>query len=86
MSVFYGTLTSKGQTTIPAEVRQMLNLKPGDRIRYIIRDGDIIVRAKNKQASDLKGRFHDADREPMSLEDMKDAVGEAVAEHVAERS
>ncbi|MGV0911428.1 AbrB/MazE/SpoVT family DNA-binding domain-containing protein [Martelella sp. FOR1707] len=86
MSVYYGTLTSKGQTTIPVEVRQMLNLKPGDRIRYIIRDGEIIVRAKNRKASDLKGRFHDADREPMSLEDMKDAVGEAVAEHVAERS
>ena len=50
MSVYYGTLTSKGQTTIPAEVRQMLNLKPGDRIRYIIRDGEIIVRAKNRQA------------------------------------
>ena len=33
------SLTSKGQVTIPAEVRRRLGLKPGDRVAFII-DGD----------------------------------------------
>jgi AbrB family looped-hinge helix DNA binding protein len=29
-------LTTKGQVTIPAEVRRQLGLKPGDRVAFII--------------------------------------------------
>jgi len=29
------TLTSKGQTTLPKEVRDLLHLQPGDRIEYV---------------------------------------------------
>ncbi|AMM85230.1 type II toxin-antitoxin system PrlF family antitoxin [Martelella sp. AD-3] len=86
MSVYYGTMTSKGQTTVPAEIRAILNLHPGDRIRYVVRDGEIVMKAKNKRAIDLKGRFHDPERETISTEEMEDIVGEAIATHVAERS
>jgi AbrB family looped-hinge helix DNA binding protein len=30
------TLTTKGQVTIPAEVRRQLGLKPGDRVAFIV--------------------------------------------------
>ena len=30
------TLTSKGQTTIPVEVRRHLRLKPGDKVEFVI--------------------------------------------------
>jgi antitoxin PrlF len=33
------TLTSKGQVTIPAEVRRRLGLRPGDHVGFVI-DGD----------------------------------------------
>ncbi len=39
MAMTHSTLTRKGQTTIPLEIRQALNLKPGDRIRYEV-EGD----------------------------------------------
>jgi AbrB family looped-hinge helix DNA binding protein len=43
------TITSKGQTTIPKEVRAAANLKPGDRIHFaVLEDGTIIVRVKNR--------------------------------------
>ena len=32
------TITAKGQTTIPKSVRDRLNLKPGDRVEFIVRD------------------------------------------------
>lgn len=34
-------LTSKGQTVIPAAVRQHLGLKPGDVIRYHVKSGRV---------------------------------------------
>jgi antitoxin PrlF len=33
------TISSKGQVTVPVEVRRRLGLKPGDRIAYVIKDG-----------------------------------------------
>ena len=37
-----GTITKKGQVSIPAEVRRKLGLKPGDRISFIVEDGKLI--------------------------------------------
>lgn len=82
MSVFYGTMTSKGQTTVPAEVRDMLQLKPGDKIRYVVRNGEIVIKAKNKRAIDLAGLLHRPGMPTMTLEDMDEVVGDAIAEHV----
>ena len=30
------TITAKGQTTVPREVRNALGLAPGDRVRYLV--------------------------------------------------
>jgi len=44
----FATITSKGQTTIPKDIRAAANLKPGDRIHFtVLEDGTIIVRVKN---------------------------------------
>ncbi len=40
----YAKLTSKGQTTIPKEVRRPLGLKPGDMLSYEIEGGVAVVR------------------------------------------
>ena len=36
---YQSKVTSKGQTTIPQEVREYLELKPGDRINYVLDNG-----------------------------------------------
>ena len=82
MTVFYGTMTSKGQTTVPAEVRDILKLKPGDKIRYVHRNGEIIMKAKNKRAIDLAGKFYDPQRALITIEEMDDVIGDAIVEHV----
>jgi AbrB family looped-hinge helix DNA binding protein len=44
----FATVTSKGQTTIPKNIRAAANLKAGDRIHFtVLEDGTIIVRVKN---------------------------------------
>lgn len=37
------TLTSKGQTTIPAEVRKALNLNPGDVVAFEIKNHKVLI-------------------------------------------
>jgi AbrB family looped-hinge helix DNA binding protein len=38
------TITSKGQVTIPQEVRRRLGLRKGDRIEFVVEDGVTILR------------------------------------------
>jgi AbrB family looped-hinge helix DNA binding protein len=42
------TVTSKGQITIPAELRAKLNLKEGDQVEfYVDRSGRVLMRPRN---------------------------------------
>jgi len=36
-------LTSKGQATIPVEIRNALHLKPGDRITFVIQNNKAMI-------------------------------------------
>lgn len=38
------TLTSKGQTTVPVQVRRALRLSPGDRVIYEVRGDSVVLR------------------------------------------
>lgn len=50
----FATVTSKGQTTIPREVREAAGLKVGDRIHFtVLEDGTIVVRVKNQSIRDV---------------------------------
>ena len=50
----FATVTSKGQTTIPKDVRAAANLKAGDRIHFtVLADRTILVRVKNRSIRDI---------------------------------
>jgi antitoxin PrlF len=45
------TITSKGQVTVPVEIRRKLGLKRGDRVEFLERDGEtIIARATERES------------------------------------
>lgn len=75
-----GSVTSKGQTTIPKEVRDQLGLDQGTRIEWTVEDGRAIVRPRKLRAIDLAGILHRPGMKPMSIEDMDQAMMDAVAE------
>jgi AbrB family looped-hinge helix DNA binding protein len=52
------TLTSKGQTTIPKDIRESLAMKTGDRMTFtLMPDGTVLLRVKNKSVMSLGGRL-----------------------------
>ncbi|MDO9203957.1 type II toxin-antitoxin system PrlF family antitoxin [Methylotenera sp.] len=66
------TMTSKGQATIPKEIRDSLGLQPQDKLHFtLLSDGTVIMRAKKRNISSLAGVFYDADRAPISVEAMQ---------------
>jgi AbrB family looped-hinge helix DNA binding protein len=68
------TLTAKGQTTIPKDVRKRLNLQPGDRLEFVIdEDGRVLVLPASIDASELAGMLK-APTRPVSVEAMKRAI------------
>ncbi len=65
------TLTSKGQTTIPKEIRDSLGIKPGDRMTFtLMPDGTVVMRVKTRRAADLAGLLHKKGRKPVPVEQM----------------
>jgi AbrB family looped-hinge helix DNA binding protein len=64
-------LTSKGQVTIPAEIRRSMKLKPRDRVVFTrLSDGTLMVRVKNKSVVDLIGILPKPKRK-VRIEDMR---------------
>ena len=68
------TITSKGQTTIPGEIRRHLKLKPGDRIEFVVEpDGKVVLVPATADVRELKGILAPAPRR-VSLEEMEAAI------------
>jgi len=72
------TLTSKGQITLPKQVRELLRVSTGDTVEFVIGpDSEVRVRAGDVDVSDLKGLLHRPGRRPVSLDQMDAAIQRA---------
>jgi AbrB family looped-hinge helix DNA binding protein len=70
------TLTSKGQITIPVEVRNDLKVDAGDRVEFVqIAPGRYEFVAATHSVTDLKGMFGKA-KKTVSIEAMNRAIAE----------
>ncbi|HOY83535.1 MAG TPA: AbrB/MazE/SpoVT family DNA-binding domain-containing protein [Rhodoglobus sp.] len=74
------TVTSKGQITIPAEVRDALNIRTGTRVQFLPKsDGTWDFIPLTASVMDLAG-FIKWDGPPVTLEEMDAAIAEGAAE------
>ena len=65
------TLTSKGQTTIPKEIRDGLGMKTGDRITFTLMPGaTVLMRVKSKSVTELAGLLHKKGRKPVPIQQL----------------
>lgn len=69
------TITSKGQVTIPKDIRDILKIGPGDQIDFIIGDeGGVSISPRTCDFRSLKGFFHKKGQKKATLEDMEKAI------------
>jgi AbrB family looped-hinge helix DNA binding protein len=75
------TLTSKGQITIPLEVRIALGLKIGDKIDFVeIEEGQYAIKPRTASIRDLEGCIAKLDHVP-TIEEMNEAILDCAAEN-----
>lgn len=74
------TITSKGQVTIPKKIRDKFSLKPFDKVRFVVVNGDIQLKTISN-AKQLQGRYaYKAKSSVPSKSDFKKAIKDAVVE------
>ncbi|MBO9524255.1 MAG: AbrB/MazE/SpoVT family DNA-binding domain-containing protein [Nocardioidaceae bacterium] len=74
------TMTSKGQITVPKEVRDELGIVPGTKVDFVrVSDREYRLRPKNRSVEDLFGIIK-YDGPPITLEDMERGIAEGAAE------
>ena len=69
------TITSKGQITLPREVRDHLHVREGDRVEFEIdRDGEVRVRPVTGSVEELFGMLRRPGAPSRSLEDIDEGL------------
>jgi AbrB family looped-hinge helix DNA binding protein len=78
-------ISSKGQTTIPVEVREKLGLQAGDRIAFIEMEQGFLVIPRNRPVDILFGALADYAIPDTTVGDYRQAVGKGISDHVEGR-
>ena len=67
------TLSTKGQVTIPTDVRQRLGLESGDRVEFVEFDGGFAIKPTIDDVKSLKGLLRKPSK-PVTIEDMNATI------------
>ncbi|OGT55511.1 MAG: AbrB family transcriptional regulator [Gammaproteobacteria bacterium RIFCSPHIGHO2_12_FULL_42_10] len=75
------TLTQKGQTTIPIQIRTYLDIHPGDKLEFFIdNDGRVVVSPLTVEVTQLKGLLLKP-KKIISIEKMNQAIKTSGGQH-----
>ncbi len=78
------TITSKGQVTIPKEVRKALRVDTGDRLSFLVRDDGVVeIRPETVDLKDLYGILK-YEGKAVTVEEMNEGIGRAIVESFEE--
>jgi antitoxin PrlF len=79
--------TSKGQTTIPKQVREALGIEEGTELNWILSGRDLKVVAKTLRIGDFAGFLgKPPNGRHVTIEEMKEGIGKAVAERLRRKT
>lgn len=82
--MLHSTVTKKGQTTIPGEVRKALRIKPGDRLAYSVEDDHATIRVHGGTRA-LKGALASNKGRGLSFAQIREAAAKAARDRDARR-
>ena len=65
------TMTTKGQVTVPREIRDRLGLKSGDKMAFtMLSDGTVVMRPKTRRLAELAGTLTRRGQPKVAVADM----------------
>ena len=70
MAVEIGTMSTKGQITIPKEIRDALRIRPGDKVRFDLEAGDkaVIQKAEPTRLTEILDRLGSANESGLAYQ------------------
>jgi len=80
------TMTTKGQVTIPKEVREHLGVETGDRLSFVVQeDGTVIVKPITRHVRELGGLLQRPGKRPVSVNEMDESIARRMQEKFGRR-
>jgi AbrB family looped-hinge helix DNA binding protein len=80
------TMTTKGQVTIPKEVREHLGVETGDRLSFVVQeDGTVIVKPITRHVRELGGFLQRPGQRPVSVNEMDEGIARRMQEKFGRR-
>jgi antitoxin PrlF len=84
MKELRSVVTRKGQVTVPAEIRRELGLKEGDRVVFILDEGDVRLARTDSVVRRTAGALK-SDEPPLTAEQLRESAERAMAEEPVQR-
>ena len=75
-------MTRKGQVTIPKDIRDRLGVKEGEKVLFVVRGHEIILKVVKGSILDLRGSVRPTTR-PEDFDKVRQSVKQTVARRVA---
>jgi len=80
------TMTTKGQVTIPKEVREHLGVETGDRLSFVVQeDGTVMVKPITRHVRELGGLLQRPGKRPVSVNEMDESIARRMQEKFGRR-
>ncbi len=80
------TMTTKGQVTIPKEVREHLGVETGDRLSFVVQeDGTVMVKPITRHVRELGGLLQRPGQRPVSVNEMDESIARRMQEKFGRR-
>jgi antitoxin PrlF len=81
---FYSTLGTRGQVTIPQEVRRVLGVMPHNRVVFVVDGDEIRLMLGGSVVARTAGALRSS-QPPLTAEELRAAAEQVVADDVMER-
>ncbi len=78
------TMTTKGQVTIPVEIRRMLGLGPHDKVAFLV-DTDQVRIERAKSVVERTAGMLKSHEPPLTAEELREVAAQAIAEEAVRR-
>jgi AbrB family looped-hinge helix DNA binding protein len=77
-------ITRKGQVTVPAEIRRELGIKQGDKVAFILYEGEVRLARTGSVVQRTAGVF-ESHEPPLTPEQLRESGEQAMADEALQR-